>query len=51
MIVIRQGVGKTIIGSKKEEFGQLSLKGEMVEQAMRNKYISDIKKAVEQGGH
>ena len=42
--------GKTVIGSKKEEFGELSLKDEIVEQVMRNKYKFDIKKAVEQGG-
>lgn len=50
MIFTKGDNGKTVIGSKKEEFGQLSLKSEMVEQVMRNKYTSDIKKAVEQGG-
>lgn len=50
MIVTTDDNGKTVIGSKKEEFGKLSLKGEIVEQVMRNKYTSHIKKGVEQGG-
>ena len=50
MIVTKDNDGKTVVGSKKEKFGELSLKDEMVEQVLRNKYKSDIKKAVEQGG-
>jgi hypothetical protein len=49
MIITKNDDGKTVIGSKKEEFGELSLKSEIVEQVMRRKYGSDIKKAVEQG--
>ena len=36
--------------SKKEDFGQLSLKDETIEQILRNKYKKDIKDAIEQGG-
>jgi hypothetical protein len=50
IIITKNDDGKTVIGSKKEKFGELSLRTEMVEQVMRNKYKSDIKKAVEQGG-
>jgi hypothetical protein len=50
MIVTKNDDGKTVIVSKKEEFGKLSLNGEIVEQVMRNKYKSHIKTAVEQGG-
>jgi hypothetical protein len=38
-------MGKLLLVLKKEEFGELSLKGEMAEQVMRNKYKSDIKKS------
>ncbi len=50
MIITKNDGGKTVIGSKKEEFGELSLKSKLVEQVMRRKYRSDIKKAVKQGG-
>ena len=36
--------------SKKEDFGHLSLKDEIIEQILRNKYKKDIKEAIEQGG-
>jgi hypothetical protein len=49
-IIVTKDDGKTVIGSKKEELGELSLRDEMVEQVMRNKFKSDTKKAVEQGG-
>ena len=35
MIVTKDDDGKTVIGSKKEKFGELSLKSEMVEQIMK----------------
>jgi hypothetical protein len=37
-IITKDDDGKAVIGSKKEEFGELSLKSEMVEQIMRKKY-------------
>jgi hypothetical protein len=49
-MIITKDDDKTIIGSEKEEFGELSLKREIVEQVLRKKYKDDIKKALEQGG-
>lgn len=50
MIITKDDDNKTVIGSEKEEFGEISLKSEMVEQVLRKKYKDDIKKALEQGG-
>jgi hypothetical protein len=48
--IARTEDGKLVPGSKKETFGELSLKSETVEQLVRGKYKGDIKKAIEQGG-
>lgn len=50
IIITKYDDKKTVIGSKKEEFGELSLKSEMVEQVLRKKFKADIKEALEQGG-
>jgi hypothetical protein len=50
IIVTKNEDRQTVIGSKKEKFGELSLRTEMMEQAMRKKYKDDIRKAIEQGG-
>jgi hypothetical protein len=44
MVITKHDDNKAVIGSKKEKFGELSLKTEMVEQVIRKKYKADIKK-------
>jgi hypothetical protein len=42
--------GNRIVMTKKESFGQISLKAETTDQILRRKYWKDLRKAVSQGG-
>lgn len=49
IITSRDVRGDVILMSKKEDFGQLSLRAEMMEQILRSKYRKDIRDAINQG--
>lgn len=50
IISVNDEFGNKIIMTKKETFGQISLKAETLEQILRSKYLKHISKAVSQGG-
>lgn len=50
IIIGRDVQGNAVPMSNKEDFGQLSLKTEMLEQILRNKFKKDIRDAIYQGG-